>query len=137
MSALDALLAQGRAAHRDLMLDTIRLYRQAADSFDRTTGTTTPGAQTTYYSDVGRVKPIPAATGQEHEAGEREVTLRDYQVDLPWETTLPPAVRMVAGDRVEVLTSPDSRMVGLKLWITGAQFSATATAWRINAEDRS
>jgi hypothetical protein len=119
------------------MRDTIRLYSQAADVFNRATGTTTPGAQTTLYSGKARVKAIAASTGQEVEASEREVVLREYEVQLPWSTSLPAGTRVLPGMRVEVSASPDARMGGLVLWVTGASFSDQSTVWRIRTEDRS
>ena len=137
MSNLDAVLAAGRRAAEARMRDTVRLYSQAADGFDRTSGTTTPGAQTTVYAGKARVKAIAASTGEETEAGERELVLREYEVHLPWSTSLPPGTRVLPGMRVEVTASPDARMVGLILWVTGVSFSDQSTAWRIRAEDRS
>jgi hypothetical protein len=34
------------------------------------------------------------------------------------------------------LLSEVARMAGLRLWVIGVQYSGTATAWRIIAEDR-
>lgn len=137
MSLLDATLAAGRREAEARMRDTVRLYSQAPDGFDRTTGNSTPGAQTTLYTGKGRVKAIAASTGEEAEAGERELVLREYEVSLPWSTTLPTGTRVLPGMRVEVTGSPDARTVGLILWVTGAAFSDQTTAWRIRAEDRS
>ncbi|MGW3330287.1 DUF6093 family protein [Streptomyces rubiginosohelvolus] len=138
MRGLSAFLARGRQAHQELMGETLRLYRQGEDVFDRVTGDTVPGPQTTLYGPgPGRVKPVTQASGTEEQAGEREVMLRDYEVALPWGAELPPDTRVLAGDRVEVLSSADPRMPGLILWVTAAQYSGTATAWRISAEDRS
>ncbi|MFD5795600.1 DUF6093 family protein [Streptomyces diastatochromogenes] len=137
MTTLDTVLTAGRAAAEARMRDTVRLYSQAPDSFNRSTGTTAPGAQTTLYSGKARVKAIAAATGRETEAGEREIVLREYEVHLPWSTVLPGAGRVLPGMRVEVTASPDARMVGLILWVTGATFSDQSTAWRIRTEDRS
>lgn len=137
MTALDAVLVAGRRAAEARMRDTVHLYTQAADSFDRSTGTTTPGAQTTLYAGKARVKAIAASTGEEKDAGEREVLLREYEVHLPWSTALPGGTRVLPGMRIEVTASPDARMVGLILWVTGATFSDQSTAWRIRTEDRS
>lgn len=137
MSSLDTVLAAGRRAAEARMRDTVRLYSQAADSFDRDTGQTVPGAQTTLYTGRARVKAIAASTGQETEAGERGLQLREYEVQLPWSTTLPSGTRVLPGMRIEVTASPDARMNGLILWVSGAAFSDQSTAWRIRAEDRS
>jgi hypothetical protein len=135
--SLDTLLAAGRTAAEARMRDTVRLYSQAADSFDRPTGSTSPGAQSTLYAGKARVKAIAASTGQETEAGEREVVLREYEVSLPWAAPLAGGTRVLPGARIEVTASPDARMVGLVLWVTGATFSDQSTAWRIRTEDRS
>lgn len=137
MSLLDDTLAAGRREAEARMRDTVRLYSQVADAFNRTTGTSTPGAQTTLYAGSARVKAIAQSTGEETEAGEREVMLREYEVSLPWSTTLAPGTRVLPGMRIEVTASPDARMAGLILWVTGASFSDQSTAWRIRTEDRS
>ena len=119
------------------MLDAVRVYTQGPDGFDRASGATTPGAQTTLYTGKARVKPVAQSSGEDTQAGDREVVLREYEVALPWSTTLPGGARLSAGARVEVTASADPRMTGLVLWVTGTRFSAQSTAWRISAEDRS
>lgn len=135
MSALEAVLAAGRLAALELQRETITLYRPGDDGFDWNTGTDAPGAATVIYSGPARVKPAAQSRGEEVEAGERNATLREYTVSVPWDTTV--AQLPVVGDLLDVTASPDTRMVGLRLWVTGLQYSSTATAWRITAEDRS
>jgi hypothetical protein len=135
--SLDSVLAAGRRAAEARMRDTVHVYSQAPDAFDRSTGGTVPGAKTTLYSGKARVKAIAQSTGEDTEAGEREVVLREYEVALPWATALPPGMRLLPGTRVEVTASLDARMAGLILWAIGASFSDQSTAWRIRAEDRS
>ncbi|MFF3060920.1 DUF6093 family protein [Streptomyces sp. NPDC057909] len=132
----DAALAQGRAAAELRMRDLIRIYNQAEDVFDRATGNTVPGAKTVLYVGRARIKPVAQSAGEDTQAGEREVVLREVEVSVPWSTVLP-GVRLLPGARIEVLESDDPRMVGVILWATGGQFSSQATAWRISAEDRS
>lgn len=119
------------------MRDTVRLYTQGPDVFDRATGNTVPGPQTDLYAGKARVKTIAAATGEDAQAGQREVLLREYEVSLPWSTPLPPGTRVLPGARIEVTASRDARMVGLTLWVLSAAFSDQSTAWRIRTEDRS
>jgi hypothetical protein len=129
-------LARGRAAAEELQFDRIHLWLPGPDVFDRTTGTTTPGpAAADYYTGSARVKPVAAASGEEADAGERVVTLHDFEVSLPWSTAV--IGEPVPGAVVDVLDSPDARMVGLRLWVTTVGYSSTATAWRIRAEARS
>lgn len=134
---IDSALAAGRAAANARMRDQVRLYSQAGDVFDRDTGNTVPGAQTTLYEGEGRVKSVAQASGEDTQAGEREIRLLEYEVSLPWDTPLPDGVRVLPGMRVEVIASQDVRMVGLVLWVTGTQYGDQATAWRISTEDRS
>ncbi|MEU3255858.1 DUF6093 family protein [Streptomyces sp. NPDC006997] len=136
MRDLAAFLARGRAAHQDLMSDQIQLYRPGQPVFDRDTGTTIPGPPTVFYTGPARVRPTQT-TGEEQQAGERDITLREYEVALPWDTPLPDGARVVPGDEIKVTGSEDPRMPGLVLYVTGAQYSGDATAWRIYGEDRS
>jgi hypothetical protein len=138
VNELDEALAAGRAAAEELMRDTITLYRPGPDVFDRETGQTIPGAPAvTFYSGKARVK-AEQVTESEVQAGEQEVVLRRYTVTLPYSTRLPSSgERPAPGDVVEVSASLDQRLVGLRLRVTGVQYSGTATAWRISVEDRS
>lgn len=138
MTALEAALAAGRREAEALMRDTVTLYRPGPDIFDRTNGQTTPGQPAVnFYSGKARVKAEQLADS-EVQAGEQEVTLRQYKVSLPFSTALPTSgERPAPGDVVHVTASPDARLVGVRLWVTGVQYSGTATAWRIIAEDRS
>lgn len=136
MSELDALLAAGRAAAEPLYRDRITIRATAADGFDWASGTETPGTGIVLYTGRGRVKPIARSRGEEVDAGERNTTLREYTVSVPWDSPAPPE-RVVPGATVDVDASPDARLVGLRLWVTGVEYGSTATAWRITAEDRS
>ncbi len=118
------------------MSDRVRLFRPGAETFDRETGATVPGVPLVLYEGMARVRPVAQASGTEEQAGEREVRLLDYEVALPFATELPAGERVAPGDQVEVLASQDPRMPGLTLWVTGAEVSGTASAWRIRTEDR-
>ncbi|MGW5126684.1 DUF6093 family protein [Streptomyces sp. NPDC004069] len=137
MSGLDRVLARARASAEKRMRDRVRLFTQEPDGFDRATGTTFPGARTVLYEGRGRVKKTMQAAGDHVSAAERRVSLRDYEVHLPWSTPLPPDVLVTPGFQVEVLGSEDARMVGLMLWVIGVQYSDQATTWRLSTEDRS
>ncbi|MFJ8109987.1 DUF6093 family protein [Streptomyces sp. NPDC096132] len=132
----EEFLARGRAAAEDLQRDRIHLWMPGPDVFDRATGTTTPGPPLVdYYTGGARVKPVAAASGEEVDAAERQITLTDFEVSVPWSTTV--TERPLPGAVLDVLDSPDTRMVGLRLWVTSVEFNSTATAWRIRAEVRS
>ncbi|MEU0659621.1 DUF6093 family protein [Streptomyces lavendulocolor] len=138
MSDLESALAAGRKEAEALMRDRITLYRPGPDVFDRETGATTVGpAVVTFYTGKARIKAEQLADS-EVQAGEQELTLRQYKVSLPFSTPLPGSgQRPAPGDVVDVLSSPDPRLGGKRLWVTGVQYSGTATAWRIIVEDRS
>lgn len=136
MIDLTGAVAAGRAAHEALMLDTVRLVRPGADVYDPATGVTGQPDARTLYEGRGRVKPAQAED-RDVDAGQRAVVLRRYEIALPFSTVPLAADRVVPGDRIEVLTSPDARLAGLTLWVTSVGYSATATAWRISGEDRS
>jgi hypothetical protein len=133
---LAGLLASGRAAHQALMLDTIRLARPGQPVYDPATGQTVQADARVLYEGPARVKPQVAHT-LGAEAGERLVTLRRYEVALPYSAVPLAADRVLPGDQVQVTASPDPRLAGLTLWVTSEGGSATATAWRLVAEDRS
>jgi hypothetical protein len=134
--SLESALAAGRAAHQRLMTDRVRIRRPGPSVFDQGTGQDTPGTDLVLYTGPARVKPVAQATGTEVQAGEQELRLRDCEVAVPWSSTVPANQVIKPGDLVDVLTSEDLRLPGSTLWVTGRQFSSTATAWRIYAEDR-
>jgi hypothetical protein len=138
VSELESALAAGRAAAAELARETVTIYRPGEEVFDRTTGQTTPGPpEVVFYTGPARVKPADLSD-TDVQAGEREVVLRQYKVSIPFSTSLPQSgERLRPGDMVDVSASPDPRMAGLRLWVSGSQYSSTATAWRIIAEDRS
>ena len=135
MSGLEAALTAGRTAAEALLVDTIRMWRPGPDVFDRETGQMVPGPPAAeFWTGRARVK-VAQISAEQVQAGEQEVQLRQYRVSLPFDVELP-AGRPEPGDLIDVTASPDPRMAGLRLWIVGVQYSGTATAWRIIAEDR-
>lgn len=130
------ILAAGRAAHEDLMLDRVHLVRPGEDVYDPATGATIQPDARLLYDGRARVKPA-VAVAEDVQAGQRAVVQRRYEVALPY-SVIPLAVdRILPGDQVKVITSLDPRLAGLTLWVTSDGFSATATAWRLSTEDRS
>lgn len=137
MVTVDELLARGRAAHEALMVDQVRIHRPGPEVFDRSTGTTSPGDDLDLYTGPARVKPFGRGASSDVQAGERELVLRDYVVSLPFSAVVPAGQTVLAGDRIEVIASPDARLQGCTLWVTAQQLNSQATAWRLGAEDRS
>lgn len=137
MSALEQALAAGRREHEAIMQDTVRIWRRAPAVFDWTAGTEVPGTPVELYTGRARVKPFGRGVGTGVQAGEREVVLRDYVVATPFASVPAGGETVRPGDQVQVTASPDPRLAGRTLWVTDAQLNSQATAWRINAEDRS
>ena len=131
---LASLLASGRAAHEELMLDTVRLLLPGQPAYDPATGQTGHPPGTVLYDGPARVKPS-IAVSEDAQVGQRLVVQRRFEVALPWSAAA--AARVVPGVQVVVDASPDPRLVGRTLRVTSVAESATATAWRIAAEDRS
>ncbi|MGW4803001.1 DUF6093 family protein [Kitasatospora sp. NPDC004272] len=133
MSALSELLAAGRAAHEELMIDTVRLLLPGQPVYNSATGQTSHPL-TELYSGPARVKPTQSVS-EDANLGQRLVVQRRYEVALPWSAVA--TARVVPGVQVVVDASPDLRLTGRTLWVTSVAESATATAWRLAAEDRS
>ncbi len=118
------------------MVDTVRLLRPGAATYDPATGATVQPDPRVLHGGPARVKPA-VAVSEGADVGQRLVVKSRYEVALPW-AAMPIAVdRVLPGDQVEVIASPDPRLVGMLLWVTSVGESATATAWRLSAEDRS
>ncbi|MGW2544902.1 DUF6093 family protein [Kitasatospora sp. NPDC001574] len=133
MTTEAAALAAGRAMAEARMRETGRLSRPGPDVYDPVTGETTTSS-TLLYTGRAQVKPAQAMP-EDVQAEQREVVLMRYEIRLPFSAV--PAAPVRPGDTFGVDTSPDPRMPGLVLRVTGVAYSATATAWRISAEDRS
>ncbi|PJN24060.1 DUF6093 family protein [Kitasatospora sp. CB02891] len=131
---LAPLLAAGRAAHEELMVDTVQVLAPGSPVYDSATGATVRPDSRVLYSGRARVKPA-AAVSETAQTGQRLVVQRRYEVALPWSVAALGTV--VPGVQVVVDASPDPRLAGLTLWVTSVAESATATAWRLAAEDRS
>ncbi|QXE39265.1 hypothetical protein KQY30_20125 [Streptomyces sp. GMY02] len=131
----ETVLTLGRAAAERRMHDQVTIAWPGEDGFDWETGTDTRAPGTVLYEGRARIKSV-ARTGEEVEAGEQNVTLREFVVSVPWATP-PPTQRIAPGAVVTVTVSRDARFVGLTLWVTGVEYGDAATAWRISAEDRS
>lgn len=131
MSVAEAL-RRGRAAVAQLMTDIVTITRAGSTTFDPNTGRNTPGAATTLYAGPADVKPMAMAAAQQ-EAADREVTLRSYDVKLPF--TVSADIRL--DDTVTVSASPDPTLAGLVLVVTDVQHGARRTARHLIAEDRS
>lgn len=132
MTSIDIqpLLAAGRAAHNQLLVDTCTISRPGASTLNRTTSVLTPGAPTVLYSGACRLK--PQRVPRNEEAGERLTVVARYEVALPFASLATDSLQ--TGDTVTITASGDTRLVGEVFAVMAVDFSSTATAWRITVE---
>ncbi|QYC44936.1 hypothetical protein Nocox_36910 [Nonomuraea coxensis DSM 45129] len=127
--SVSGVLGRGRVAALQLMRDTCVIERKDGEPvLDEETGQLEQ-PWTTVYTGVCRVKP---RSSSETEWGEREVTLAQLVVSLPWDT----APQIQREDRVRVMESEDGWLIGRHLDVVGVSLSGTATARRLLVEDR-
>lgn len=131
-----SVLAQGRTAALQLMLDTVTIRRATGGpTFDPTTGTeTTPLGS--IYSGPADVKAMTVSGGTA-QAGEREITIRTYDIKLPFGTQPDGDTRFRLDDEVTVDACDDTSFVGLVLTVVDVQHGGRRTALHLVAEDRS
>jgi hypothetical protein len=132
MTAIDIqpLLAAGRNAHNQLLVDTCTISRPGAPTLNRTTSVLTPGTPTVLYSGACRLK--PQRVPRNEEAGERLTVVARYEVALPFASLA--ADDLQTGDMVTITASGDTRLVDQVFAVMAVDFSSTATAWRITVE---
>lgn len=132
MTAIDPqpLLAAGRLAHQQLMVDTCTITRPGAPTLNRATSVLTPGTPTTLYSGPCRLK--PQRVPRNEDAGERLMVVARYELALPFASLATDDLHV--GDTVIITASGDTRLVGQELAVMAVDFSSTATAWRITVE---
>lgn len=132
MAAIDIqpLLAAGRLAHQQLMVDSCTIARPAAPTLNRSTSVLASGASTVLYSGACRLK--PQRVPRNEEAGERLTVVARYELALPFASLATDSLRV--GDTVTITASGDTRLVGETFAVMAVDFSSTATAWRITVE---
>ena len=132
MTAIDPqpLLAAGRLAHQQLMVDACTISRPTTPTLNRSTSVLTPGAATTLYSGACRLK--AQRVPRNEEAGERLTVVARYEVALPFASLA--ADDLDVGDTVTITASGDTRLVGQLFRVLAVDFGSTATAWRIAVE---
>lgn len=132
MAAIDIqpLLAAGRAAHNQLLVDTCTITRAGAPSLNRATSVLTPGTPVVLYSGPCRLK--PQRVPRNEEAGERLTVVARYELALPFASLATDSLQV--GDTVAITASGDTRLVDETFAVMAVDFSSTATAWRISVE---
>ena len=124
------MLAAGRLAHQELMVDACTITRASAPLLNRTTSQLTPGAAVTLYAGPCRVK--AQRVPRDKQAGERLTVTARYEVALPFAAIATDALRV--GDIVAFTASGDARLIGQTMPVMAVDYGSTATAWRITVE---
>lgn len=132
MAAIDIqpLLAAGRLAHQQLMVDSCTITRAGAPTLNRATSVLTAGASTTLYSGPCRLK--PQRVPRNEEAGERLTVVARYELALPFASLATDDLQV--GETVTITASGDTRLVNQLFSVMAVDFGSTATAWRITVE---
>lgn len=132
MAAIDIqpLLAAGRLAHQQLMVDSCTITRAGSPTLNRATSVLTPGVATTLYSGPCRLK--PQRMPRNEEAQERLTVVAHYELALPFGALATDDLNV--GDTVTITASGDTRLVNEEFAVLAVDFSSTATAWRITLE---
>jgi hypothetical protein len=127
---IQPLLAAGRAAHEQLMIDECTISRASTATLNRATSVLTPGSPTVLYSGACRLK--PQRVPRNEEAGERLTVVARYELALPFASLATDDLQV--GDTVTITASGDTRLVDQLFAVMAVDFSSTATAWRISVE---
>jgi hypothetical protein len=126
--SVSSVLARGRAAVLQLMVDTCLIERKTGRTWDDVTGDYTD-VWTTIYTGPCHLK---KGGGGDSQFGEHEATLNRYPVSLPWD----PSVEIKREDRLTITTSADDWLIGRPMEVVDIDLNALATARRIVVEDR-
>lgn len=124
------LLAAGRLAHEDLMVDSCTITRAGASTLNRATSVLSAGSPTTLYQGKCLVK--PQRVPRNEEAGERLTVIARYEVALPFSSLA--VDDLDVGDEVTITASGDTRLVGKVFAVITTDFGSHSTAWRITVE---
>lgn len=122
-------LARGRARHQLLMLDTCVITRPdlANKTWDPTSQSYTTPTITVYTGPCR----VVVWRGNEEKAGEAEVNVFRYRLDLPFTATTPVIQRR---DTATITASVNPWMVGKVMTITEPEIDTTATALQVIGE---
>lgn len=126
------VLAQGRTRHESLMLDQCEITRPGGEPvFDPSTGEYTEPPDITIYSGKCRIKPQYAAS--ETQAGEKEVVLRRYELQLPFTASEPVDI----DDMARITVSDDTWLVDRPMPVTAVEVATARTARHLTIRDQS
>lgn len=127
--SLTTILAHGRAAANNRMMDACTVEHQTGVTTDDLTGVVTP-TWSTVYTGPCRIK--MTGLGSPTEGGEVTVAVLSLEVHLPIATS----GDIDHGDRITVTAAlNDTQLVGRTFRVTSKQLKSEATARRISVEE--
>lgn len=129
--SVQSILAAGRVAALQVMLDTCLIERLGERVWNNATGDYTR-TTTTIYTGQCRVKGSPGG-GSDIDFAEHPTTLHTYTVSLPWDAE----AEIKREDRFQVTASDDPWLVGRAMEVVDIALTGTSTARRISVQDRS
>lgn len=127
--SLTTILAHGRAAAEQRMMDACTVEHQTGNAPGGTGGVVTP-AWTTVYTGPCRIK--MAGTGSPTDSGETTTAVLSMEVHLPIATS----GDVDHGDRITITAAlNDPQLVGRTFRVAAKQLKSEATARRISVEE--
>lgn len=126
MSAASAILA-GRAAAEALMVDECAVTREEPGGWNEAAGDYDPPTTTTVYLGRCKVQTRNVAVG-EADAGEQEIAVVDWRVDLP----VVGSEFVARGDTVTItVATNDAALLGMEFTVQGPHVGTAKTARRL------
>lgn len=123
--SIDGFLEYARERRELVMRDQCVINRSTGEPvWDPTTGTYTPAAETEIYSGKCRIKPTFSPAEREGGgAGDREVVLQVYDIELPWGAS----AEVDTGDTVTVTASDDAWVIGKPMPVGSIGYAGNQT----------
>lgn len=132
-----SVLARGRAAHLQLLVDACWIRRVTGETLDPDTDVMTP-TYATIYDDAetpgagGPCRLKAYRIGRPTVAGDAPIELQRYEIHLPWDTDIP----VQKDDIAFMTTTDDAWVIGRPLTVTDVSYGGTTTVRHIIVEDR-
>jgi Family of unknown function (DUF6093) len=128
---IPTVLAAGRVAHLQLMLDTCTVHRRSPEALlDPDTGDYTDAPPSRIYDGPCRVR--RAGRTEEADQKMRDLVAARYDVALPHDADTPIQIE----DTLTVTSSADGWMVGRALVVSGVGLGTTTSARWLTVDDR-
>lgn len=125
----DAMLERGRAAARELMVDTVRVWRPTGESTTNGRGKVIQVMEKV-YEGPGKAQNDASYPGSPDVGTVARAVTRVAQVHFPYGTT-----SVQTGDVAEFVTSENPRLVGVRMRLRADEDKTWTTAVRMNVQE--